>query len=438
MGGDKFYPRVLVVNHDPFNSERNNGMTMSNLFRGWPKDKLAQVYLSGIVPGFDTCENYWRLSERDVVRRFFGRQIRPVVKKSLFENKFEGGVELLPEGFLIKTLRKVDKRYTEPLREIFWRMPNTISPELIKWVEDFRPDVIYSMLGTSYLMRLAVKISERFDIPLVPHFTDDWITTQYGNCVGGDYIRSNMMYWLGRVLEKNPVRLVICDAMAKEYQKRYGGRFSSFVNCVDKDSFDPSCSSSTGGGVRFVYIGGLHLNRWASLKNIGRVLQDICDSEGLRSELHVYTYPADVDRYRGELEVCPVVSVKGWVQNKDVPQVLHDSDVLLHVESFDPEIRKYTKFSVSTKIPECMMAGRPILAYGPLEAASIAYVKESGAGIGIGEESQSDLYRSLKDLIVDKDLRLRLGNCARRVALERHDASTQNELFRSVLCESIL
>lgn len=85
-----------------------------------------------------------------------------------------------------------------------------------------------------------------------------------------------------------------------------------------------------------------------------------------------------------------------------------------------------------------MMAGRPILAYGPLEAASIAYVKESGAGIGIGEESQSDLYRSLKDLIVDKDLRLRLGNCARRVALERHDASTQNELFRSVLCESIL
>ena len=438
MSSDKFYPRVLVVNHDPFNSERNNGMTMSNLFRGWPKDKLAQVYLSGIVPGFGTCENYWRLSEGDVVRRIFRRQVNSIVNKSLFENKFEGRIELLPENFVIRTLRKVDKKYTEPLREVFWRMPNIISPGLDKWINDFRPDVVYSMLGTSYLMRLAVKISERFDIPLVPHFTDDWITTQYQKCVGANLIRSNMMYWLNKLLEANPVRLVICDAMAREYQKRYGGNFVPFVNCVDKDSFDPSCASVSKSAVRFVYIGGLHLNRWLSLKKIGQVLHEICDVDGLKSELHIYTYPADVDRYRRELETFPVVSVKGWVPNKDVPQVLHDSDVLLHVESFDQEIRKYTKFSVSTKIPECMMAGRPILAYGPMEAASIAYVKESGAGIGIGWESREDIYCSLKELVVDKDLRLRLGNKARQVALELHDASAQNELFRNVLCKAIL
>ena len=72
MPGAKYYPRVLVIDPTPFNRTRNVGILKSNLFQGWPKSQLAQIDYSNIKPGFDVCDQYWRLRKVDIVRGLFG------------------------------------------------------------------------------------------------------------------------------------------------------------------------------------------------------------------------------------------------------------------------------------------------------------------------------------------------------------------------------
>ena len=38
--GEKVYPKILIIGQ-PFNKNSGGGITMSNLFNGWPNESLA-------------------------------------------------------------------------------------------------------------------------------------------------------------------------------------------------------------------------------------------------------------------------------------------------------------------------------------------------------------------------------------------------------------
>ena len=108
----------------------------------------------------------------------------------------------------------------------------------------------------------------------------------------------------------------------------------------------------------------------------------------------------------------------GSVPNGELPEVYASADILVHVESFDPEWASYTHLSLSTKVTEYMMAGRPLLGVGPRSANSIRYISESGAGVSQMEDDATELLGKVRSLVADRSLRERLGLRARAVALE--------------------
>src|SRR3546814_7688640 len=55
--------------------------------------------------------------------------------------------------------------------------------------------------------------------------------------------------------------------------------------------------------------------------------------------------------------------------------------------SFVDHYSKYARLSISTKVPQYLSVGRPILAYGPKSLASISYIKETGAGVVVDRKS---------------------------------------------------
>jgi hypothetical protein len=113
--------------------------------------------------------------------------------------------------------------------------------------------------------------------------------------------------------------------------------------------------------------------------------------------------------------------------------VLRRADVLVHVESFGAAERRYTRLSVSTKIPQYLWAARPILAYGPGEVASCQYVQSSASGVMV---ERLDLKPALQRLATDAGLRARLGRQAWLTARNRHDAKIIRERFRLVLAKA--
>lgn len=432
------YPRVLVVNGEPFSQDSATGQTMCSLFKGWPRTRLACLYTSRQDPDRTVCEHYWRLpfSSLRCISNLMGEPVltekaetasagdsAPVSAKSNRNNesavyRYTKWLKRYLSAQTIRNIRDVD----------IYRIP----AQILKEMDAFRPQVVYSMLGGNPFLQLVIDITGRHSIPVVPHFMDDWPTTLYRSSPFRFLLRSTMSRRLNTVLNRSPKRMVIGDAMAQEYAARYGGEFLPFMNAVEPDILkQPVIPPKPRQKVRLVYIGGLHLNRWRSLRDIASALEQL-RKEGLEVEGLVYSQP----RFAAEankLNIPPVMRFVGALAPSEIPTVLRDADIVLHVESFLPKYRKYTRYSVSTKIPECMASSRPILAYGPEELASIGYVRASGCGLAVGRQEHGNLVASLRELVASSELRERLGSRGHLVASKRHNAALQREHFRSVL-----
>jgi glycosyltransferase involved in cell wall biosynthesis len=425
------YPRVLVVAAQPINHEPH-GLMMANLFQDWPLDRLAQVHagLEGPLP--ELCRRHWRVTLADVpvdrlVRRAIGGRRDQLLGRPSAGSPPALGKAVSGERSRVRTaVHGIASSWADCLR---YRLPG----EFWDWVADFQPDVTYSLLGTIRIMTLAIEIADRVGRPLVPHFMDDWPSTHYRSSVLSRIPRRVMLSRIRAVVRRAPFGLTICKAMGEEYQRRYGLRFAEFMNCVE---VPPECPSLPARGadhpVRFLYVGGLHLGRWRSLTQVGAALDRLAQ-QGYPTELLIYARPAELQEFGPALTACRVVRLGGTLAPDEVLPTLREADVLLHVEAFDDTIRAYTRLSLSTKIPQCMSSGRPILAYGPAELASVRYVEECGCGRVVGSDDSSALAAAVKELALDAGLRQRLGRRGWEIAHQRHNAQKERERFRRVL-----
>ena len=425
-------PRVLVVAHNPFSWQHNNGLLLSSLFQGWPPDRLAQIYvptLTAIPPARDICATYWKLTLRGLVADPGGRGEAPEPPA----DEPSRGESPVRRALVRATRGRRVQAAAEPVREWLYGRASLLRGGAIDEVRAFRPDVILSTLGSLSMVHIARRLGRDLSVPVVPFVTDDWIRTAYRDSPGGAMLRHRMAQEFRSVIEETPVRLVISDGMAEEYERRYGMSFVPFTRCVDPRDFPAPHDRGGRDEVTFVYAGQVSLDRWRALQSIGRALERL-RAEGLEGRLVVYTTPLHVQQYRDALTLPPVMRVAGHVASADLPAVYEDADVLVHVESFQPDIAEYTRLSQSTKMAECLMSGRPLLGFGPPDGGSMRHVLRSGGGLVAG--SDDALTSELRALLGDEALRRRLGQAGRAFAHVHHDAATVRPRFRSVMADA--
>jgi hypothetical protein len=427
------FPRVLIINAEPFWNGSATGLTMGRLFRGWPRDRLGCLFDTGIQPDPSFCAHYWKITPRELwhlggLFRIFGshERVEGMSRVSGPENPEMSAAQ----AWLKANARRLRQHLGgQAVRELdAFQIPDQICRE----IEDFAPQVIYSALGSNLVMKMVLDLAERLDLPVVPHFMDDWPSTLYQASIFRSILRRTMYGQITAILTRSPKRLVIGDAMAEEYVARYAGEFVPFMNAVEPELFGagalpPPARSST----RLVYVGGLHLKRWLSLREIGLSLRALRE-EGYQAEVSVYSPPRFAHEGK-KLDYPPFVYYKGSLLPAQIPALLRDADILLHVESFDRHSRTYARYSVSTKIPEYMAAARPILAYGPEELASIRYIRDTGAGLVVGRQDHCELLGTIRSLLESADRRDALGRRGFQTAISRHNAALQREQFRTVL-----
>jgi hypothetical protein len=430
MDGSLAYPRVLIVNGEPYGNSSGSGITLSALVQGWPADRMASLFTSkpfGMVDGVRYCKI------RPYGYKFYGPGSMTAKTESFDKLSLSSAVERVNLSLNRPSLGVV--RYL--LRIIEDICPYPISASIWKWILDFSPDVVYSMLGNVQIMRLALGISRRLNIPIIPHFMDDWIQTMYRQSTLLTFHRKMLHLKLLEIVKRSTSGLAISKPMASEYKNRFGLPFSALMNCVSmtSESFDTNFINCSG-SIRCVYVGGLHLNRWRNLSEMGRAICGLRD-EGHHVQLTIYCPRVDLERYGSHISNLPFTRVAGSLMPSEVPCVLKEYDILIHVESFDAADRRYTRLSLSTKIPQYMAAGRPILGYGPEEVASIKYIKETQTGLTVGRNDSELLKDSLRRLVIDCGLRLNLGSRGREIASTIHNAERQREEFRQIIISAV-
>lgn len=426
---DKEFCKVLIVSNSIPNEDNATSITLKNMFSGWPADKLAIIYVSLDKNIGNTIYPVFHISELKYLSNKMGTS--NVLLNNIRSSRSE--VNGVKGAAATSSLKSRIFNYIHTLASSYKAtLPYKYSDQLELFVADFKPDVIYSPLGSIAIMNITCKLSNKFKVPIVPHFMDDWIHTIYEDDALLFWPRWKKKRLLKRTFRNILTGIVISDKMGHEYETEYRKKFHSLMNCVAVPELNENQRFiNVNKKVIFSYFGGLHLLRWQTLKVFFESIEKHANLLSQHLEFRIYTTDGDRNKYEKEFSHLPSVVFFDRVSQGELFGEMIKSNYLIHVESFDKKIKRYTRLSISTKIPEYLAAQKPIIAIGPADVASIEYLRENNCAHIISDLDDMTLSSSLNK-INSATINETLLQNSLQLFLKNHDTKVQHHLLRSI------
>ncbi|XAL98214.1 hypothetical protein OT109_11455 [Phycisphaeraceae bacterium D3-23] len=433
------WPRVLFITPCAFNGVTGGGVTFSNLFRGWPKDRLACVTTDTVPVSFEVCERYFTLGTAERRRGWPWSWVAPVR---------EAGGEVLRQG---PPSALMPQRRGSAAQRFAKRLLGTAGPpergvlsdRLRKWIEAFRPDVVYTILGDCVMIDLVEQVAEASNLPVVLHCMDDGVTQPTRTGLYGKRFNEGYRAGFGRLVDRADDRLAICDAMAQAYAQRYGQPFAAFHNAVDFQAIaerHQRADALRNDPPRLLYAGSIYTAAQ------DRSLLDCCaavarlNASGTPVELHVHAARSLFGAYAEQVEQhAGCMFHDALDDDRAFFEAITSADLLLLPANFDDASARFIGLSMPTKVPAYLASGTPTLVYGPRTVAQVAAALDDGWGLVVDQRTPPDastggpLDDAIARLLGDGALREQLAVEAAALAAEHHDAAVVRRRFRDTL-----
>jgi glycosyltransferase involved in cell wall biosynthesis len=422
---------VLIISQPVLSYSNNMGKTLMAYFSAFPANNVSQFFLrQGEPTNTDVCENYYRFSDLDAVKSILNHKIRGTV---FDKTQIVPPVVDEPENIKLDDAYKLGaahKAWMLLARDTIWKLSNWKNKKLLAWLDSMNPDIIFLAPGDgAFSYRLADEIARYLSKPLAVVCMDDYFINNRnkGELLGG--IRQKLfMNVVNKTIQNAAAIFTICDEMNKAYTNLFHKQCVTLHTSADNKSMVLKSDAS-----RVSYIGNLSCGRYKTLLELGRAISEIND-DTLTKVIDVYSGSKEAE-YISPLKNAPGINFRGAIPAEQVPEVMSESVMVIHTESFDPAMKELVRFSVSTKIAESLMYGPCLLAYGPEGIASIDYLKENNAAYVISRPE--DLEKGLEKILTNKELREQIVRNARALALKNHNADVNPRKVRKWLQEVV-
>jgi glycosyltransferase involved in cell wall biosynthesis len=428
---DDGYPRALILGGG-FDSYTGTGVTLSNLFRGWPRAKLAVVdYMHRPETAYFADMQYCRGAAEE-------RWVWPLSAVAARSQQAEtrSGASLVDDA----SVQTASPRGLRSAREGLRRLGadavlqrSVLSEPLKRFVGAFAPEVLYCHFSTLDTMHLVTAVHTFCGARLAVHMMDDWPATVYGDTLLGPALRLLVDHELRALFARASTHMAISDAMASEYSARYGYGFEVFHNCIDvswwrehrKTTWEISLP------LRLVYSGRIG---WDAIESFEEVCEavELLARGGLSAEFRIHTQDVGGPE-AAALASYPHTTVLPAVENASLPAVLADADVLVIPSGFTGLSRRFSRLSMPTKVPAYMASGTPIVIYAPGSHGICVSAKRGGWGLVVGERSPMRLASTLVELAGCLSMREALGHTATGIADSAFDGRRVRSAFLTSL-----
>ncbi|MBK8501586.1 MAG: group 1 glycosyl transferase [Saprospiraceae bacterium] len=430
-----YKPKVLIIGQS-FNNNTGGGITLSNLFTGWPKNKLA-VICSGYELGQNTnlkvCNNYYQLGWKE------HKWIFPF---NIIKRKYKSGKVILKEQTDFQKIEMPKSKWRLNLiNHLFIPMVEftglrhfgsrlELSPALKTWLNDFSPDIIYMQASSLPDLKFCLQIQTYLNKPTTFHMMDDWPTIIPGSALFGSFWYRQIDANLRKVFANSTQLLSICDEMSTAYFKKYGYTFIPFHNPIDLDFWSKTQHRSYKLSARpeILYAGRTGLGIDTSLRMIAKAISYFNNQFNTSIQLILQTSerPNWIKNYS-----C--VEYRPQVPYDQLPILFAKADFLLLPYDFSKKAIKYIQYSMPTKASEFMASGTPIIAFGPAPTAVIKYAKKYNWAKVITEYSLEAIALGIRQLVVCQSERESISANAKWMAKRNHDISKVSPSFKNVL-----
>lgn len=432
------YPRVLLVGGG-FNQVSGTGITLSNLFHGWPAENLAVIHNSPYGNDPSRARDFWLKMEFSVSGLPYRKEWKT---RSEIRAAGEPGISCNKASAMLSRGREGLRNALEFLGVTGLVRHFPLDQELIRFVEEFSPDVCYTLLGDIPIATLFEKLLDEFSLPSVVHIMDDYPSTLYQSGVFAGIVREKMHAQLRRIFSRATICLGISDAMCDEYRARYGQEFLPFHNPVDLSVWKGDITVnrySKKQSYTITYSGRVGVSCLSSIRDVFEVVKGWNDQQvALTFDIYVNDIHQALSDAPFLKEAHPNIHVSEAPRSAAaIAGILQRSDILLLPVDFDRESIKYIRLSMPTKVPAYMATGVPILVYGPVEVASVQYAKRQEWGYVVDEQAPDSLRKAILQLCLDKALRSALSHRAQHLAVMNYEAAVVREQFRDSFAGSV-
>ncbi|MGU8477316.1 hypothetical protein ACV3QH_08585 [Clostridium perfringens] len=414
--------KLLVVSNDPISKTSNNGKTIASFIDEKDKNYVRQLYFSTEKPSVKGYL-YYQLSDKDVLKGIFRQKQRGRACEAIDRIS-----QLASEHNHNKIKRNA---FTRILREFLWSK-NWKSKQLIKWLDEYKPDVVFFVAGDSgFAYKIVNFIVNRYKSRLVTYITDDYIMPRNKENmiekIRRKYIRKKML----NCIEESDEYFTISTLMQDAYYKLSGKKSNLMINITSSLKMKCDFGKLENKNINIIYTGSLYYNRD---KTIGLVAEAVSRyNEKIKGqkkhiEISVYSNIEPDIRSKQKFVKKNICEYRGSLNPEELKYALNRADILLFVESFDEEMKEKTKYSLSTKVPEYMSVGKPILAIGPNDIGSMNYLND----VAFCANSEEKIYSVIQQMLSSHEAM----NQKARLAIEKfnnnHNAVAQKKLFMDI------
>jgi glycosyltransferase involved in cell wall biosynthesis len=428
------YPKILIIGQS-FNKKSGGGVTISNLFKGWPKDRLVVASNTNLYSDLDTsvCDTYYQLGYNNKLHPFPLNIILPEIKCGILpvsnnSNTATAATTPVKSGrykFIYSIITALLHFFG--LYNVFYKLK--ITPEFKKWLTEYNPDIIYTQLASVELIRFVDDVHELTKKPIAIHIMDDWPLTINKPGIFYTYWQNIIDKEFRKLMDKSAILMSISDAMGDEYKLRYGKTFIPFHNPIDINYWKPAVAKDYAikNNFTILYAGRIGFGIESSIAQIADAVNEIAvTNKNIVFEIQT----GDTEALQKMVKFTDHVKWMPPIAYTTLPEKFSGVDLLLLPQDFDKKSVQFLKYSFPTKVSEYMISGTPILVYGDERTGLTKYaLKEKWAYI-VTENDKTALCKAILDLYNNQALRKELAERAQQIAVEREDAVIVRENFR--------
>lgn len=413
------YKKLLIVGHNCLSKSGSNGRTLANYLQGWPKEKLAQLYIHAELPDFEICNRYFCITDSSVVKSLLKRKPAGYIVKPINEKKASTTSSVKKKNSLLFLMR-----------EFAWRSKLWNSHDLSKWVAEFQPERILVQAGDAgFLFKIAEDISRKYNAPLIVYNTEGYYfkdVSYFSENIFSKYCYP-FLHWTFKkaydsLVAHSKTEIYNCNLLQADYKAVYHNKSYVIMNTSEftqEEVFRPKKK-------RMIYAGNLGLSRHKSLIEFARALHDV------DKNMYVDVYgKIPNDQIAAELNRCKQICFHGFISYEELKQELRESQYLLHVESFDSFYKEDLKYAFSTKIADSLASGGCLFVYAPENMAVCNYLKGTDAAVLITKRDK--LVQSIKAVLEDEDKCATISRNGRELAEKNHNIKKNREKFQKLL-----
>lgn len=416
MGGIKM--KILVLSNTPWDNNNSFGNSYSNIFTGMENLEFANIYCRAGNPNNQIPMIFFQISTGAMIKSiFFPNEITTghVVEKE----KCNAEVFTSRQSDLFKHARKMRWVVLLWARELIWRIGKWKSKELLKFLDEFQPDIIFQPIygqGYSYINRIALFIKDYTGAPMVGYVSDD--------CYSLRQFSISPLYWIDRIARRGILKktmqaceilYVISEVQKLEYEKALNVSCKVLTKGIRNTEkfYDLQTIKLP---LKLIYAGNIGEGRWKTLSEIGTALDKI-NTGGVVGEIYLYTTTPMTNKMRKAMNKKSI-HLMGSIDSSGLPLLYKNADILVHVESLKFKERLLVHQSFSTKLVDYFEIGKCIFAVGTPDIASIEYLLINNAAIVA--TCKKDIVQKLNLLLCDSDLIIEYGRNAFDCGINNH------------------